>query len=245
MGIIQRLTDLVQAWISKLLSGAEDPEVTLDYSYERQRQLLQDVRRGVADVVTAKKRLQMQSDRLQEAVVKLEMQARQALASRREDLARAALERKAFAQQQLVGLDRQVNGLEAQQQKLVESEQRLAAKIEAFRYQKEVIKAEHSAAEAHVRIGEAATGIGEQMADVGLAIERARDRTEQMQARSAALDELVETGALEDLTGTLDVVGSQLDELDTQRQVEDDLGRLRAELAPAPERAALEQGAGR
>ena len=68
--------------------------------------------------------------------------------------------------------------LEAQQQKLIEGERTLQAKVEAFRTQKEVIKAQYSAAEAQVRIGEAATGIGEQMADVGLAIERAKDKTE-------------------------------------------------------------------
>ena len=67
--------------------------------------------------------------------------------------------------------------LEAQQQKLIEGERTLQAKVESFRTQKEVIKAQYSAAEAQVRIGEAATGIGEQMADVGLAIQRAKDKT--------------------------------------------------------------------
>ena len=80
--------------------------------------------------------------------------------------------------------------LEAQQQKLIEGERTLQTKVETFRTQKEVIKAQYSAAEAQVRIGEAATGIGEQMADVGLAIQRAKDKTEQMQARANAIDEL-------------------------------------------------------
>jgi len=243
MGIIQRLTNLVSAWVSRLLSGAEDPEVTLDYSYERQRQLLQDVRRGVADVVTAKKRLQLQSDRLDDAVAKLEGQARKALAAGREDLARVALERKAFAQQQRTTLETQAQGLEAQQEKLVRSEERLASKIEAFRYQKEVIKAEYSAAEAHVRIGEAATGIGEQMADTGLAIERARDRTEQMQARAAAMDELIETGTLEDFTGSSDKLDHELAQLDIAHDVDVDLERLRRELGAGTEQRALGQAA--
>ena len=202
------------------------------------------MKRGVADVVTAKKRIQLQSDKLEQTVVKLENQARQALASGREDLARTALERKAFAQQQLQGLDAQAAGLEQQQQKLVESEQRLAMKIEAFRSQKEVIKAEYSAAEAQVRIGEAATGIGEEMAETGLAIERARDRTEQLQARSAALDELVESGTLEDFTGE-SVLDHELDEIGATQMVEADLARLRGELGAGAETQQLEQGAPR
>ncbi|MBA2474552.1 MAG: PspA/IM30 family protein [Actinobacteria bacterium] len=240
-GLIGRLTTVVKAWISQLLGAAEDPAVTLDYSYERQRELLQNVKRGVADVVTAKKRIQLQGDKLESAVVKLESQARQALASGREDLARTALERKAFAQQQLQGLDAQAAGLEQQQQKLVESEQRLAMKVEAFRSQKEVIKAEYSAAEAQVRIGEAATGIGEEMAETGLAIERARDRTEQLQARGAALDELVESGTLEDFTGS-SVLDRELQELDTTTSVESDLARLRGELEQGAAPQELEAG---
>ncbi len=240
-GLGGRMSTVIKAKISKMLDRAEDPAETLDYSYERQIQLLQNVKRGVADVVTAKKRLQLQSDTLEQTVLKLENQARKALAAGREDLARAALERKAYTQQQLLGLDAQVAGLEQQQQKLVESEQRLAMKIEAFRSQKEVIKAEYSAAEAQVRIGEAATGIGEEMAETGLAIERARERTEQLQARSAALDELVEAGTLEDFTQTSHL-DRELEKLDAGALVEADLARLRGELGSGGEQRQLEEG---
>jgi phage shock protein A len=241
MGLISRLTTLIKAWVSDLIGSAEDPSVMLDYSYERQRELLQDVKRGVADVVTAKKRIQLQSGKLEQTVVKLEEQARKALAAGREDLARTALERKAFAQQQLRDLDVQAAGLEQQQQKLVESEQRLAMKVEAFRSQKEVMKAEYTAAEAQVRIGEAATGIGEEMAEVGLAIERARDRTEQMQSRSAALDELVEAGTLEDFTQTSSL-DREVAKIDMGQLVEADMARLRGELEPGAAGRELEEG---
>ncbi|MBD0330201.1 MAG: PspA/IM30 family protein [Thermoleophilia bacterium] len=242
MGLISRLTHLIKAWVSELIGSAEDPGVTLDYSYERQRALLQDVKRGVADVVTAKKRIQLQSAKLEQTIAKLEEQARKALAAGREDLARTALERKAFAQQQLRGLDEQAANLERQQQKLVASEQRLAAKVEAFRTQKEVLKAEYSAAEAQARIGEAATGIGEEMAEVGLAIERTRDRTEQLQARSAALDELVEAGTLEDFTATgTTTLDRELEKLDMSEMVEADMARLRGEVGAGQQAAVLEQ----
>src|SRR5207249_1798946 len=92
--------------------------------------------------------------------------------------------------------------LEAQRQKLIEGERTLQTKVEAFRTQKEVIKAQYSAAEAQVRIGEAASGIGEHMADVGMSIQRAKDKTEQMQARANAIDELTTSGALEDITSS-------------------------------------------
>jgi phage shock protein A len=231
MGLMSRTSAVVRAWYSKILDRAEDPSVTLDYSYERQLELLQNVKKGIADVVTAKKRLELQTKKLETELPKLDEQARQALAANREDLARAALERKAFAQQQLQSLDQQIDDLAAQQEKLTDSEKRLSAKVEAFRTEKETIKAQYSAAEAQVKIGEAATGIGEEMADTGLAIQRAQDKTEQMQARAAAVDELVESGTLEDHTSSGTQLDRELAQISAQSQVDADLERLKGELS--------------
>ena len=224
MGLMSRTSAIVRAWYSKLLDRAEDPAVTLDYSYERQLELLQNVKKGIADVVTAKKRLELQTKKLETELPKLDEQARQALAANREDLARAALERKAFAQQQLT-----------------DNEKKLRVKIETFRTKKEVIKAQYSAAEAQVKIGEAATGIGEEMADTGLAIQRAQDKTEQMQARAAAVDELVESGTLEDYTGSGTQLDRELAQVSAQNQVDADLERLKGELAAGGKQKELEK----
>src|SRR6184192_4056851 len=230
-GLTGRMSTVVKAKLSKLLDRAEDPGETLDYSYERQLELLQNVKRGVADVVTAKKRLQLQTQTLEQNVVKLDSQARQAVSQGREDLARQALERKSAVQQQLQGLDGQVKQLEAQQEKLVASEQQLSARVEAFRSQKEVMKAQYSAAEAQVRIGEAATGIGRGMADTGQAIQRAKDKTEELQARASAIDELTTTGALEDFTaGDQTQLDRELAQISSSSQVDDELAKLKAEV---------------
>ena len=240
-GLMSRASTVVKARISKLLDRAEDPSVTLDYSYEKQRELLQDVKRGIADVVTAKKRLQLQATQLEQSVVKLDGQAREAVAAGREDLARQALERKSGVQAQLRGLDGQIAGLEEQQERLIQSEKQLQAKIEAFRSEKEVIKAQYSAAEAQVRIGEAATGIGEQMADTGLAIDRARDKTEQMQARASAIEELTAAGTLEDFTSDKTQLDRELEALTSSTQVDSELERIKAELGTGEKPKELEQ----
>jgi phage shock protein A len=236
-----RASLVVKSKFSKLLDRAEDPGETLDYSYQKQLELLQNVKRGIADVVTARKRIEMQQTQLEQSLVKLETQARDALGAGREDLARQALERKAAAQQQLQGLDTQVQQLQGQQDKLVASEKQLSAKVEAFRSQKEVIKAQYSAAEAQVRIGEAATGIGEQMADTGLAIQRAKDKTEQMQARASAIDELTAAGTLDDLTTSSDALDRELAQLSASSQVDADLARLKGELGSGEQQKELEQ----
>src|SRR2546429_3889841 len=232
-GLTGRLSTLVRAKASNLLAAAEDPAETLDYSYQRQVEQLQNVKKGIADVVTAKKRLQMQESSLQQSVVKLDTQARQALSSGNEELARTALERKNIAQTELQSLDTQVTELEQQQQKLTDSEQKLRAKIEAFRTKKEVIKAQYSAAEAQVRISEAATGVGEQMADVGLAMQRAVDKTENMRARADAVSELESAGTFEDLTALgsgEDDIDRQLKQLSSKSEVDDDLAKMKSEI---------------
>jgi len=229
-GLMSRLSLIFKAKFSKALDRAENPNETLDYSYEAQLRQLQNVKRGIADVTTAKKRLELQYSSMQQQVDKLDGQARQALAANREDLAREALTRKAAVQQQLGGIMQQGQQLEAQQQKLIEGEKTLQAKVEAFRSQKEVIKAQYSAAEAQVRIGEAASGIGEEMADVGLAIQRAKDKTDQMQARANAIDELTATGALEDFTSSGDDIDRQLAQISQSSQVDDELAKMKAEL---------------
>src|SRR5215211_3064747 len=232
-GMSGRFSTVVKAKISKLLDKAEDPGETLDFSYQKQLENLQNVKKGIADIVTAKKRLQMQSSKIEQSVVKLDTQARQALASGNEDLARVALERKNVAQTELQSLDQQVVELESQQQRLIDSEQQLRSKVEAFRTKKEVIKAQYNAAEAQVRISEAATGVGEEMADGGLAMQRAMDKTEQMRARAGAVEELEAAGTFDDITQLgpgEDDIDRQLRELGQTGQVEDELSRMKAEL---------------
>ena len=245
-GLGGRMSTVIKAKISKMLDRAEDPGETLDYGYQKQVELLQNVKKGIADVVTSKKRLQMQSTKLEESVVKLDTQARQALSQGREDLARTALERKTLAQTELQSLDTQIKELEHQQEALTENEKKLRGKIEQFRTKKEVIKAQYSAAEAQVRISEAANGVGEQMADLGLAIQRAEDKTETMRARASAVEELEKAGTFEDL-GQLgsgeDDIDKQLRELTSGAQVDDELAKMKAELGSGGGDApALEQG---
>jgi phage shock protein A len=229
-GLMSRMSLIFKSKFSKALDRAENPNETLDYSYEQQLQQLQNVKRGIADVTTAKKRLELQYTTMQQQVDKLDGQARQALQANREDLAREALTRKTAVQAQLQDIMTQGQQLEAQQQKLVEGERALQSKVEAFRTQKEVIKAQYSAAEAQVRIGEAATGIGEHMADVGLAIQRAKDKTDQMQARASAIDELTAAGSLEDYTASGDDIDRQLQQISQGGQVDAELAKMKAEL---------------
>jgi phage shock protein A len=244
MGLGKRLSMIFKAKASKALDRAEDPRETLDYSYQRQLEMLQQVRRGLADVATSRKRVELQTQQLTAATEKLQQQAADALAAGREDLAREALMRRSAAQQQLADLAQQLASLQAEQDRLTVASQRLQAKVEAFRIRKETIKASYTAAEAQTRIGEAVSGISEEMSDVGVAMQRAEDKTAQMQARAGAIDDLLASGALEDATGsTKDDIQAELDRMSSASTVEAELARMKAALPAGGPPAALTTGA--
>lgn len=229
MGFLDRMSTVVQAKMNKIMNKIEDPRETLDVSYEKQLELLQNVKRGVAEVTTSKKRIELQKAKLQLSLDKLDGQAKEALQAGREDLARKALESKAALQAQAATLDQQIADLNEQQQKLMASESRLAAKVESFRTKKETIKAQYSAAEAQVKITESITGLSEEMADIGMAVQRAEEKTDNMKARSAALDELLESGTLTDLSGGTELE-QEIAKAKAQSNVDDDLARMKAEM---------------
>ena len=234
MSVMKRVSLIFRAKADKALDRMEDPRETLDYSYKQQVEMLTRVRRGVADVATSRKRVELQMNALQKELTKRETQARNALGVGREDLARAALQQKGQLQQQLDDLQGQYSSLQEQEEKLTLASQRLDAKVSAFRTRKETIKATYTAAEAQTRINEAFSGVSEEMGDVGLAIARAEDKTAQMQARAGAIDELLASGALEDHVGgpgSQDYIQAELDRIGGGNNIESDLARLRGELA--------------
>ena len=241
MGVLTRMSTIVKAKMNRLLDKAEDPRETLDFAYDKQMEMLRNVKRGVVEMVTTKRRMQLQAAKVKENIATLEGQARQAFEAGREDLARMALQRKQVSLLELDGLDQQVANLEMEQEKLTHAEKRLQAKVEAFRTRKEIIKAQYSAAQAQVRIGSALSGISEEMGDVSLAVERAEVKTERMRARAGAIDELAAAGVLDDYSGREDAIGKELAQLSAAQNVEDELAALRTGL-PSGDRKALSEG---
>jgi phage shock protein A len=244
MSMWQRISLIFRSKANKALDKAEDPRETLDYSYQRQLDLLAKVRRGVADVATSRKRVELQVNQLTAQSDKLQKQAEQAISMNREDLAREALTRKSGLTTQIADLKAQQAQLQGEEEKLTLAQQRLSAKVESFRTRKETIKATYTAAEAQTKINEAMSGIGEEMGDVGMAIQRAEDKTAQMQARAGAIDELIASGALEDASSLNqgDDIARELEAMSSQSDVEAELAKLKAGQQPEAIEAAQDGG---
>jgi phage shock protein A len=226
---MNRITTVIKQKANIIIDKYEDPREALDYSYTKQTELLNKLRRDTAEVVTAKRRLEMQKAKLWDNIRTLDEQARRSIDAEREDLAKLALERKNANLMQLQGLDKQIAEMLSEQEKLEQTEKRLSTKVEEFKSKKEVIKAQYSAAEAQVRIKENVTGISEEMTDIGMSLSKAEEKTEKMKAKSGALDEMINSGVLTDYTSSKDSIEKELEQITLKGSVDEELAKLKAE----------------
>ncbi len=233
MGIFSRLMNFLRIRTSAALDKVEDPGQVMDYSYNKQLEQLQQLRRSIADVVTQEKRLELQQSQLLEKSNKIDTQAQQALLAGREDLARLALQRKETLVMQLNGYEQQIAQLRAQEERLVTMERNVSARVETFRTQKEMVKAQYNAAQAQVKINETVTGISEEVSEMNLAMQRAQEKVLNMQARANAMDAMIEQGTLGE-QGLLGAGGDSLDrelqQIAAQQNVEAQLQAMKQQL---------------
>jgi phage shock protein A len=237
LGLANRISEVVKQKVNTLLDRYEDPREALDYSYTKQLEMLNKLRRSIVEVVASKKRLEMQKLKLLDNARTLDEQARRAVDARREDLAKLALERKNANLVQVQDLDKQIAEMKVEQEKLEMAERQTSTKVEEFKSRKEVIKAQYTAAQASVKIKESVTGISEQMADVGMAMNRAEDKTEKMRAKSQAMDEMIDSGALTDYTSNKDDIERELEKVSIKGSVEEELAKIKAEQAKKKKRS--------
>jgi phage shock protein A len=238
MSLFQRAHDILQAKANKALDAAEKPDEMLDLGYEQMLDQINQVKRGLVAITASRKQIELQEQQLQNTVDHLQDQAKAALAQGKEDLAREALSRKTAAQSQIDAMEPQRQQLGEEQQKLEQTLSALQDRVNKFRTQKEVLKAQYSAAQAQSTIGETAAGISKSFGDTGADIQRAQDKIANMQAHAEAVDELLQSGVLEDVGGDTDDIQKELDDTGTNAQVDSELAALKAEIAssaPPPE----------
>ncbi len=238
MTLFQRAHDILAAKANKALDAAEKPDELLDLSYEQMLDQITQVRRALVDIAASRKRIELQEQQLGHTVDHLQDQAKGALAQGKEDLAREALSRKAAAQAQIDDMDSQHQQLTEQEDKLGQTLATLQEKVNEFRSHKEVLKAQYTAAQAMTSVNESVAGISSTIGDSGAALQRAQDKIANMQSRAGALDELLQSGVLEDVGGDTDDIQRELDEAGQKAEVDKELTALKAQIgssSPPPE----------
>ena len=232
MSLFSRAHDIINAKANRALDAAEKPDEMLDLSYEQMLDQITKVRQALVTIAASRKRIELQEQQLQNSVDHLQEQAKTALSLGKEDLAREALSRKATAQAQINDMEAQHEQLAEQEEKLGQTLQALQQRVNNFRTQKEVLKAQYAAASASASVNEDVAGISNTLGDSGAALQRAQDKIATMQARAGALDELLQSGVLEDVGGSTDDIQQELDEAGTSADVDRELAALKAEIGP-------------
>jgi phage shock protein A len=232
MSVWTRIRLLFNTEVSSALDRAEDPRLVLDYAYNQQRELLITLRRGLVEVATSKQQLEQQARKLEARIPQLDEQAMRAVTVGRDDLARVALERKKLALSEMEGLTKQVAEVEADKQRLAAQERSLQVRIEQFRTHRDVVSARYTAAEAEVRLKESLAGVSGELAELGMAVGRAEEKTERLQARARAIDSLVDLGSMPPIGGG-DFVEAELLRITISSEVEEELAVIKAEFAKA------------
>jgi len=233
MGLFSRAHDIVQAKANKALDKAEKPDEMLELSYEKMLEQITQIRRALVDIAASRKRIELQEEQLQHSVDHLTEQAKAALAAGREDLAREALARKSAAASQIADMEPQHQQLVDEEAKLSETLRQLQARVNQFRTQKETLKAQYTAAQAMTSVNEGVAGISKSISDSSAALNRAQDKIASMQARAGALDELLESGVLEDVGSGHDDIQRELDHIAGSSGVDQELAALKASMSPS------------
>jgi phage shock protein A len=233
MTLFQRAHDILSAKANKALDAAEKPDELLDLSYEDMLDQITRIRRGLVDITASRRRAELQGQQLEHSSDHLQDQAKTALSQGNEALAREALSRNAAVRGQIEDLTSQRDQLAEQEQKLEHTLEVMQKRVNDFRSQKDVLKAQYSVAQAQAAPGDPNTGL-----------QRALDQVATMQARAGAVDELIQSGVLEDVGGDTDEIQEELDQAGTDADVNRQLAALKDELAPgAPKPPELTDGA--
>src|ERR1700728_660194 len=234
MTLFQRAHDILSAKANKML----------DLSYEQMLDHITKVRQALVTIAASRKQIELQEAQLQHSVDHLQDQAKSALSLGKEDLAREALSRKSAAQAQIDGMETQHQQLTEEEDKLTATLQALQQRVNQFRTQKETLKAQYAAASATASVNESVAGISSTLGDSGAALQRAQDKIANMQARAGALDELLQSGVLEDVGGGDDDIQKELDEAGGSADVDRELAALKAQIGPGGSTPELTSGSG-
>ena len=230
MSFWSRLLLLLRMRAHHELDGVEDPREALDLAYSRQLELQAKMRRAVADVVTARKRVELQGRQLEGSPGRLEEHARIELEQGRQDLARQALLRRAVIRGELGELQRQSSILAAEEARLVAASKRLELQIQQFRIRREAVKAAYVAARARAEVDQVLAGLSQDDAELRLAVERAEHRIAAIRARAAGVDGLLTREALGSGARTSGTLESELDIPAADAEAAAELARLEGDL---------------
>lgn len=224
MAIFSRIGTLLKSNVNDLISKAEDPEKMLNQMLIDMQQQLVEAKKQVAVAIADEKRLQKQYDSERSLAAEWEKKAMLAVKAGNDELAKAALSRKAEHEKSALGFQQQWQAQKAAVDQLKGALQGLNNKIEEAKRKKNLLVARAKRAEAQKTIAETMDGISQTSAFDTMS--RMEDKIDRMEAEAAATYEMAESASGDELE-------RQFDALQTTDS-DDALAALKSKMGVAP-----------
>lgn len=222
MGIFSRISDIFKSNVNDALDKAEDPEKMLKQMVIEMEESVNKSTLAVANAIANEKSLATKLERAREDSKVWEEKAVKALQSGREDLAKAALEKKNIAQKNIADLEPIHKQASETANKLRTQLNSLKTKLDEARSRQSTLIARSQAAKAQADINKTFAGVG---SDAFGKFDKYEGKIQQLEAQAEAYGELAgENVALEDEFKALE-----------SADVDDQLLQLKAKMGMLPE----------
>lgn len=187
MGIFSRVSDVIKANINDLLDKAEDPEKMIKQMVLEMEESVNKATLSVAQSIANEKQLQRRLDNEKSNVDEWQAKAEQAIKANRDDLAKAALEKRVVAQKNVDDLMPVVQSAKITAEKLKTQLDQLKKKLDEARSRQNTLIARSNAAKAEKQLNQAMSGTG---SDAFSKFDKFENKVEQMEAEAEAFGEI-------------------------------------------------------
>jgi phage shock protein A len=222
MGIFSRLSDLIVANVNALLDKAENPERMLAQIIREMEEGLGTARQQAATAIALERRLTRELQHHQNESGHWKEQARLALTSNREDLARQALARKIEHDDLARGLSSQCSGAQETSSHVRAALRALELRLAEARRKQRTLLARHRAAKIRLEVQRAAVSVapdaGTSFAKFARIEERLIDAEDHLLAQA-------------EVTGPPSNLDTELAGLQADKRIEEELAQLKQEAA--------------
>jgi len=228
MKIFNRMKTVFQAKMSKFLDEVEDPEELLDISLKEMKEHLQQVKKSLLELTTMKKSLEKDLEDTEDKAELAQQQAQTAMDMEKEDLARAALEKKAGLGDRITTLKSEIEKLENKISAIKSNKKTLAGQIKELEVKREELTVINKSADAQLAVKEIITGASSDITDLNEQIKRAEEKVRKKEAKVSAIDELVADGELSNDLNSQDDIEKSLYEIQRKAEIEEELAKLKS-----------------
>lgn len=226
MGMFNRLSDIFKANVNDALDKAEDPEKMLKQMVLEMEQSVNKATLAVAGAIANEKTLERKLEKAKADANEWQKKAAQALGANREDLARAALEKKAIFDKNVVDLEPLYTQAHETSMKLRSQLDQLKIKLDEARSRQSTLIARSQAAKAQKEIAQSFSGVG---SDAFSKFDKYEEKIEKTEA---------EAGAFEQLAGENTNLDDEFRKLSSSSNVDDELAKLKASMGMLPDNQA-------